>query len=883
MIEQTDFRGFLSFIFQVLQIPGGNMKRLLFWMVFFGSVFALSATPSLFAQEFDFSHVTVGIQPDGSVVTPTHQRLTPAGFQVVFPGRPVDLVLGPKERYLYVKNQSDIVVIRVRDRAILQTLPMKKGGNSFVGILLSKDGKKLYTSDARRRVWEAKISPDHFLTWSREFEFEGPKGKGNAVPAGMAFSKDGKYLLVCLSRNNSLGVVNLSDKTYYEIPVGVAPYTVLVHPSGKIYVSNWGGRRPRKGEPTGPTSGSEVLVNPATGIANNGTVSIVDLDKNKEIKSIPVGLHPSGMALSHSGNFLFVANANSDTISVINTQTDSLVELIPVRMRRTLPFGSSPNALVVSPDDLTLYVANGTNNAIAVVALGRKAGVLGSRYFSSRLIGAIPTGWYPGAVVTNARGNFLYVANVKGLGSLNQITTRLGHNSHDHLGSVSIIPVPNRKELAAETKRVEINNDLARQVAQAALDTTGTKLVPVPVHPGEKSVFKHVVYIIKENRTYDQVLGDMAQANGDTNLVMFGRRVTPNHHKLAEDFVLLDNFYCSGVLSADGHQWTDEAFVTDYLEKAFGDFSRSYPYDGDDALAYASSGFIWDKVLEKGLSFRDYGEFVRAEIKPKGNFLEIYDDFVLGTHKFSIQAKANLETLKPYLCPNYIGFPNTVSDVYRASVFIKELKQFEADNNFPNFMIMLLPNDHTSGTRPGRPTPDAAVADNDLALGQIVEAISHSKFWKETVIFVTEDDPQNGLDHVDAHRTVGFVISPYTKRGKVISTYYTQISMVRTIEQILGIKPMNQFDLVAQPMTDCFTDSADFTPYTSLPNNIPLTEINPQLESLNGEALHWARESLKLDLEDVDRADEDTFNRILWFAAKGPGVPYPRKKQDNGK
>ena len=832
----------------------------------------------LSAQSVDFSHLTVGLQADGSVITPTNQRLTPAGFQVGFPGRPVDLVLGPKERYLYIKNKSDIVVIRINDRAIMQTLPMKKGGNSFVGLLLSKDGKKLYTSDARQRVWEATISKDHILNWSREFDFEGPKGRGNAVPAGMAFSPDGKSLLVCLSRNNSLGVVNLSDKTYYEIPVGIAPYTVLVHPSGKIYVSNWGGRRPQKGEPTAETSGSQVLVNPKTGIASSGTISIVNLAKNKEVGSIPVCLHPSGMAFSHGKNFLFVANANSDTISVINTKTDSVVEAFSVRMRNSLPFGSAPNALVASPDDQTLYVANGTDNAIAVVALGQNAGVIGSRFFSSRVIGMIPTGWYPGAVITNRRGNFLYVANVKGLGSLNKKTTRLGFNSHDHLGSVSIIPVPDRKQLAKYTKQVEANNDLARQIAQIHSDTTGTKLVPIPIHPGEKSVFKHVVYIIKENRTYDQVLGDMFQANGDTNLVMFGRKVTPNHHKLAEDFVLMDNFYCSGVLSADGHQWTDEAYVTDYLEKSFGDFSRSYPYDGDDALAYASSGFIWDRVLKKGLTFRDYGEFVRAEIKPKGNFLEIYDDFVLNTGKFSIRAKANLKTLEPYLCPNYIGFPNTVSDIYRASVFIKELKQFEANNNFPNFIIMLLPNDHTSGTRPGRPTPDAAVADNDLALGKIVEAISHSKFWKETAIFVTEDDPQDGLDHVDGHRTVGFVISPYTKRGKVVSTYYTQISMVRTIEQILGLKPMNQFDLVAEPMTDCFTDSADFAPYESAPNNIPLTEINPQLESLNGEALHWAKESLKLDLDDVDRADENTFNRILWFAAKGPGVPYPAKK-----
>jgi len=400
--------------------------------------------------------------------------------------------------------------------------------------------------------------------------------------------------------------------------------------------------------------------------------------------------------------------------------------------------------------------------------------------------------------------------------------------------------------------------------------------VPVPQVPGQKSKFKHVVYIIKENRTYDQVFGDMPQGNGDSNLVHFGREITPNHHKLAETFVLMDNYYCSGILSADGHQWTDEAYVTDYIEKFFGGFSRSYPYDGDDALAYASSGFIWDNVLRNGLTFRNYGEFVDALIEPENSsFTDIYEDFLKGTNKVKIRAKANLEQLKPYLCPTYVGFPNTVPDVYRAAEFIKELKDFEKNNNFPNFTIMLLPNDHTSGTRPGSPTPRAAVADNDLALGQIVEAISHSKFWKETCIFVTEDDPQAGLDHVDGHRTVGMVISPFTKRNEVISTYYSQINMVRTMENILGIPPMNQLDLAAEPMNDCFTNKPDFTPYLALPNIIPLDEINPPLESLNGKQLFWAKKSMEQNLDELDRIDENTFNRIIWHAIKGYDVPYP--------
>jgi len=405
-------------------------------------------------------------------------------------------------------------------------------------------------------------------------------------------------------------------------------------------------------------------------------------------------------------------------------------------------------------------------------------------------------------------------------------------------------------------------------------------LVPVPTLPGQKSFFKHVVYIIKENRTYDQVFGDIPQGDGDTSLVEFGIEVTPNHHKLASTFVLMDNFNCSGVLSADGHQWTDEAYVTDYIEKSFGGFTRSYPYDGNDALAYASSGFIWDNVLKHGLTFRDYGEFVRADIEPKSaTFSDIYRDFINGTNKIKIRAVANLEQLKPYLCPTFIGFPGKVPDIYRAAEFIKELREFEKNGNSPNFIIMLLPNDHTAGTRPGMPVPEAAVADNALALGQIVEAISTSKFWKETCIFVTEDDPQAGLDHVDGHRTIGMVISPYTKRGEVVSTYYSQINMVRTIENILGIPPMNQLDLTAEPMTDCFTGSPDFTPYKALKNNIPLDRLNPPLSQLKGDALYWAVKSMEQDLDDIDRIEEDVFNRIIWHAVKGYDRPYPDLKK----
>jgi hypothetical protein len=480
-------------------------------------------------------------------------------------------------------------------------------------------------------------------------------------------------------------------------------------------------------------------------------------------------------------------------------------------------------------------------------------------------------------------GKAIFVANVKGVGSLNipsgrdQPREQVAHHVHQALGSISIIPVPDAATLARCTKRVAQNNRLGAVPAGLQSKGASGKPVPVPLRQGQRSVFEHVIYIIKENRTYDQLLGDMPEGNGDPSLVHFGEEVTPNHHKLAREFVLLDNFYCSGVLSADGHQWTDEAYVTDYLEKSFGGFERSYPYWGGDALAYASSGFLWDNALRHGRTFRDYGEFVLAEILPgQATWSEIYADYLAATSKIKIRATTTVDSIRPYLCPTYIGFPNKVQDVYRAREFIKELREFDAKGELPNLIMMLLPNDHTAGTRPGYPTPRAAVADNDLALGRIVEAISHSRFWPKTCIFVVEDDPQAGLDHVDGHRSVAFVISPYTRRHAVDSNNYNQTSVVRTIELILGLPPMNQFDLSAAPMASCFAEKPVFTPYEAVPNRIPLDEMNPPLAALLGARKFWAMKSLALPLDDVDKADEDTLNRILWHSVKGYHTPYPQ-------
>ncbi len=832
-------------------------------LIFFITFFLFHCNTS-HKEEITKPPVHVGPQPDGSVLVPTNQFLRPAGFQIQFAGRPVDLAMSPDGRWLAVLNIKSLDLIRLYDRTLIQSLKIQ-GGGSYHGVAFSEDSRRIFVSQARDRILVAEMNTDNVLTWADKIVFSRPSVGGHPVPGGMVLDEKNGRLLAILNRSNTLAVVNLSDKSISEIPVGVAPYEVLMISDDKAYVTDWGGRQPKEGESTYLTSKSSILIDPATGVANNGAVSVVDLDDKKVIKTIDVGLHPNAMVLSNDKQKLFVACANSDIISVIDTKTDKVIHEISLKTDDKLPFGLAPNALAFSPDGKQLFVANGTQNALCVIDLA-----------TNKIAGLIPTAWYPGAVLFDKGGKYVIVTNIKGIGSRHNKAGQYGYNTHNHSGSISVIPVPDKNGLKSMTKTVKKNNAYTRMMEELNKKGSNSMRLPVPVLPGQKSHFKHVVYIIKENRTYDQVFGDMPEGNGDTTLLMFGEKVTPNHHALAREFVLLDNFYCSGVLSADGHQWTDEAYATDYLEKFFGDFPRSYPYDGGDAMAYSPTGFIWDNVKNHGLTYRNYGEFVDAVIEPRNaTFTDIYNDFINGTGKITIRAKNNLPQMEPYTCPTYVGFPNTVPDQYRAKEFIKELKEYEKNGNFPNFIIMLLPNDHTSGTRPGTPTPEAAVADNDLALGKIVEAISHSKFWKETCILVTQDDPQAGLDHVDGHRTVGMVISPYTRRGAVVSTYYTQINMFRTIENILGIPPLNRFDLTAEPMNDCFTDEPDFTPYTALPNNIPLDTLNPELTSLSGDALHWARKSMAQDLDDYDRIDEDTFNRIIWHAVKGYDVPYP--------
>ncbi len=855
------------------------------------------------------SRETVGRHGNDAVL-PVNQRLTPTGRFVDLPGmRPNALVLAPDGEALLVSGKtSELLVLdpvtgAVRQRVVLpndkqepvpdvvstQILkPDKDGQLSFTGLVYSPDGRRVYFANVSGSIKVFAVATNGTVTGLGTFPLphaNAPRRKAE-IPSGLAVSADGRHLYVCGNLSNTLLELDAATGALVRtFPVGVAPYDVCLA-AGKVYVSNWGGRRPGSGDVTGPAGrGTKVRVDPVRFIANEGSVSVIDLGAGRVLPEIPAGLHASALAVSPDGRYVVCANANSDNLSVIDTRTDRVVETVWCKPKPSDLFGASPNAMAFAPDGRTLYVANGTQNAVAVIRFEPVD-------HESQLSGLIPVGWFPGAVVYDARRRQLCVANIKGHPSKphehkENGTNALAFNSHEYTGSLSLMPVPAKKELAKLSETVWRN--LRREaIGQARLPArSGMRPVPVPERIGEPSVFRHVVYIIKENRTYDQVLGDVTPGNGDPRLCVFGETVTPNQHKLVRDFVLLDNTYCAGILSADGHQWSTTAFSTDYMERSFAGFPRSYPdgmgQDESDALAYSSAGFIWDSAVKAGKTIRDYGEFAEPRVRwrergHKGapDFAACYRTWKGLSNEVVFGSRPMIESIRAFTPTNYVGWEMSVPDQYRADFFLRELAGFERDGGFPELVILCLPNDHTSGTSKGTPTPAACVADNDLALGRIIEGLSKSRFWKDTVVFGIEDDPQAGWDHVSGYRTTAYCISPYTKRGAVISTQYNTTSVLRTIGQILGLPPMNQFDASATPMTDCFTRVPDFTPYVVIPNNVPLDQMNPDPKAvLDPQLRRDAVVSSRINFREADKAPEDVLNRILWRAMRGTADPYP--------
>lgn len=872
--------------------------------------FPVASAQQLPQAEQEAAPLLVGRWREEVIVTPVNQLLTPLGKQIDLPGlRPQALALSPDGSLLITSGKTNELLVldpasgTIRQRVRLpseqqhepqprqpspnELKPDPKGQVSYTGLIFAPDGRRIYLSNVNGSIKVFTVSdtgevvPSHSLALPRE---SAPR-RQEEIPSGLACSADGARLYVCGNLSNRLHEIETATgKLLRSFDVGVAPYDVRVV-GQRAFVSNWGGRRPQEGDLTGPAGrGTTVRVDPLRFIANEGSVSVVDLEQGASLKEILTGVHASALEVSPDRRYLVCANASADNLSVIDLASLEVSDTIWVKPSPAELWGCAPNALAFSPDGERLYVANGIQNAIAVIEFEPE------RRGESKLLGLIPAGWFPGAVVFDAPRKQLCIANIKGLPQQpkKQANGSEGFNSHHYSGSLTLAPLPETAEqLAALSERVARNLQL-EAVAQSRLPPRpGAAPKAIPERIGEPSLIKHVVYVIKENRTYDQVFGALPRGRGRAELCIFGPEVTPNQHKLVSEFVLLDNTYCAGILSADGHQWSTAAASTDYLEKSFAGFPRSYPDgmgdDEIDALSYSPGGFLWDNALAHQVSLRNYGEFMLPRVRwsdpnRKGtpDFLSCFRTWQGLEQSVIFESTAGIESIKEFSPTKYVGWNMSVPDQYRADFIIEELKQFEAQGNLPQLIIICLPNDHTSGTAANCPTPAACMADNDLAFGRIVEALSHSRFWPELAIFAIEDDPQAGWDHVSGYRTTAYVVSPYARRGVTVSTNYNTTSVLRTIEQILGMKPMNLFDASATPMFDCFSDNADLTPFDAVPAQVPLDQMNTVPQAIRDPLLREHAEiSARLNFAEVDRCPEETLNRILWHAQKGPDTPYP--------
>jgi YVTN family beta-propeller protein len=851
---------------------------------------------------YDDSTLTNRVLP---VMMPYNRLIEPAGKTISF-GDPnfeehsLTARLIPGSKVLVIEDRFGITLIDTTNNKIVTTWAYKNDKklsglmSTYSGLAVRKngDGAQLFWSAAggnrRSYVLQAKWDGNH-ITIEDTIAFKPKAPAPLALPNELAINTENgnDYLYVVLNGNNELVKIDLSaKKTIWSKPTGVAPYGIAIA-GDKILITNWGGNEPGSNVAGTETAGvpyGKTYIDLKTGATEKGSVQVFTTAGDLQ-KEIEVGLHPNAVITSSDGRYAYVANANSDNVSVISVPDMKVIETIPVKLNPAGHnyIGDSPNALALNKDNSLLYVANGFDNAVAVIQPGN--GSSSNRSSKAVLKGFIPTEAYPGGLLLT--GNTLYVTNLEGEGSRisskdfmtgGRLASMNAYNSHHEKATLSVIPVPDDDQLKAYTQKVKQLNLTFREEIAGLLPRKNIAPKPMPERIGEPSVFTHVLYIIKENRTYDQVLGDMKEGNGMPSLCIYGDSITPNEHQLARKFLLLDNYYASGKCSAEGHQWTDAAMVTDYVEKNVRAWFRSYPHVQEDALVYDANGFIWNDAADHGKTVRIYGEAASPNYDPKLSWTNIYNDYQNGK-PFVFTNTSTISRVRPLLSQNYPAFDGLkITDQIRASAFIKELHDYEnrPGDALPSLMVMALPDDHTTGTRPGYPKPQSMVADNDLALGRIIEAVSKSRFWKNTVIFVTEDDSQDGWDHVSAYRTTGFVISAYSCLQSTVSTNYNQTSVVRSIEQILGIPPMNILDATALPMFKCFTGRPSTYTYTAIPNRIPINDINKGFSSLKGKDLYYAKASAEHQFDHVDGGNDNLMNHILWHAAKSKR-PYPSK------
>ncbi|MBL8219026.1 MAG: beta-propeller fold lactonase family protein [Bryobacterales bacterium] len=790
---------------------------------------------------------TPKVTPTGAEL-PNGWKLTPVGRHTATSDYVLNVQQAPDGKALVGLhsgfNPHGLAVVDPVTSEVVQRIPQK---SAWFGMAWSPDGMRLYVSggngNSRR---EPAPSPVYAYTYSNGRLSDKPVQEYSHRMAANQIYWSGlvhhptKPILYAANRHTERAtpghVVAFDTQTgnrITEIQVEVAPYDLILDASAKrLFVSNWASR----------------------------SISVIDLDTNRVTATIAVGHNPNDMVLAPDGR-LFVACGNENSVYVIDTRKLRAVEKINTAMHPQAPVGSTPNALALDPTAKFLFVANADNNNVAVLHVGDEE--------ESNVMGFIPSPWYPSALQVSRDGKFLFVGTSKGMGGYSNergphsplaVSGEEGKGSVKSLqrGSIGVVPLTNLKSQIKEWTRQAManspyNDDL---LSRAKAPTAGPTIVPSQVGAG--SPIKHVIYIVKENRTYDQVFGDIAKGNGDPRITIFGRDVTPNHHKIAEEFVLLDNLYCDGEVSVDGHSWSNSAYATDFNEKLwppnYGGHSSAMP----TAAHAPSSGQLWDLAARKGLTYRSYGEYAQRVSDGGRQYMD---------------AASGVGGLVGHVSPNF-KLPG-MRDTDNAKAFIAEFDEFEknydstdANKRLPNYSVMSLGENHTVGTTPGRPTPRAAVASNDYALGMIVDRVTRSRYWKETAIFVIEDDAQDGSDHVDARRTIGLIVSPYTKRKAVDSTLYTTSSMLRTMELLLGLPPMTQYDAAATPMYASFSDKADMTPYT---HEKPRIDIN----QLNSERAWGAGASLAMDFSEYDRTPMFALNEIIWKSIKGADSEMP--------
>ncbi|HEX5971814.1 MAG TPA: bifunctional YncE family protein/alkaline phosphatase family protein [Gemmatimonadaceae bacterium] len=781
---------------------------------------------------------------DAHARLPTGVHLDPVAPLHVVGQMPLAMMDAPEgDRVVLLVNGWRDEGIQVVDRGsgrVLQSLPLPA---VFLGLQFSPDGRSLYVSGGNGDVvyrldWSAGAATlrDSLVLQAKPR----PNVNGSRYPAGLALSRDGRTMYVAENLADSLAVVDLaSGQVVQRIATGHYPYAVVVAPDGSVYVSDWGGW-------------------------DLSTFAAAGDGRLRATGTIRVGRHPSALLLNPRGNRIFVATASTDRVVSVDPARRRVIGELLDPPPSGPGEGSTPNALALSGDGLRLYVAEADANAVAVFDLSAMTSGVAGANGDDLLAGRIPAGWYPTSLL--ARGDTLVVASGKGGGTFPNPDGPQPVPERQHLGPRGVnrtLSQLNGGLLIAPVARAG-GEALARYTARVAQANGWT--TPRTAARGYPP-FEHVVYIVKENRTYDQVLGDLPQADGDTSLVLFGRDVTPNQHALAERFGIYDRFFVNAEVSPDGHNWSMAAYTTDYLQKTvplnYSGRGRSYEYEGanfgartvvpNDDPAAPARGYLWDLIQRKGLTFRNYGEFVIPERADP-------DDVLPPGYR------GNKPFLASHTNPAYPGFDLNITDQHRADVWLAELAEFTKRGVMPAFEIIRLPNDHTAGARAGAPTPQAYAADNDLALGRMIEGLSRSPFWKSTVVFVVEDDAQNGPDHVDSHRSPVQIISPYSRAG-VVHRFANTTDVIRTMEEILGLDALSQFDYHGRPLRDIWSATPDLTPWTVLRPNVDLNAKNPA-------NTRGASESAQLDLEIEDVAAEDPFNRIIWEAVK-PGVAYP--------